>query len=235
MGQTATDKLISPIVGKAVTTEFDLDARIDTLEAGVPASEVTYTPAVLTDWDANADPGNVDAALDQLAERVDDNEIAIAAAAPTAGVRRLVVTIGAEVANVRSVTVTVVDGAGATVAGADKLFVGLYNDEFCTSRANAASYPFADVGSGSIGNDIGGGNQLVAATTAAGVLQMTEHWAGVPPHWMIYLATPDIAAAAEKVGALGGKVVVPAFDTPYGRISIVNDPQGAVFTLIQLK
>lgn len=42
------------------------------------AADVTYTPAVLTDWNGDADPGNADAALDQLAERVDDNEIAIA-------------------------------------------------------------------------------------------------------------------------------------------------------------
>lgn len=110
MGQTNTDKLISPIVGKAVTTEFDLDARIDALEAAVPATEVTYTvadtndwpgadpvtaaaaldnlaarvtdqadaggitytPAVLADWNGAADPGDVDNALDQLAERVTD-------------------------------------------------------------------------------------------------------------------------------------------------------------------
>lgn len=45
------------------------------------AADVTYTPSVLTDWDGDADPGNVDDALDQLAERVDDNEIAIAAKA----------------------------------------------------------------------------------------------------------------------------------------------------------
>ena len=45
------------------------------------ASGTTYTPGVLTDWDGDADPGNVDGALDQLAERVDDNEIAIAAKA----------------------------------------------------------------------------------------------------------------------------------------------------------
>lgn len=42
------------------------------------ASTTTYTPAVLADWDSDSDPGNVDDALDQLAERVDDNEIAIA-------------------------------------------------------------------------------------------------------------------------------------------------------------
>lgn len=41
------------------------------------AAGTTYTPSVLTDWDGDADPGNVDGALDQLAERVDDSEISI--------------------------------------------------------------------------------------------------------------------------------------------------------------
>jgi hypothetical protein len=38
------------------------------------AAKVTYTPAVATDWDSDADPGATDDALDQLAERVDDLE-----------------------------------------------------------------------------------------------------------------------------------------------------------------
>lgn len=38
------------------------------------ASEVTYTPSVLTDWDGDADPGHVNGALNQLAERIDDVE-----------------------------------------------------------------------------------------------------------------------------------------------------------------
>lgn len=42
------------------------------------AADLTFTPTVLTDWDADTDPGNADGALDQLAERVDDNEIEIA-------------------------------------------------------------------------------------------------------------------------------------------------------------
>lgn len=42
------------------------------------AENITYTPAVNTDWDGDIDPGNVDDALDQLAERVDDNEGSIA-------------------------------------------------------------------------------------------------------------------------------------------------------------
>ncbi|KKL18702.1 hypothetical protein LCGC14_2472900, partial [marine sediment metagenome] len=40
----------------------------------VDASAVTYTPAVLADWDGDADPGNVDDALDELAERTTDVE-----------------------------------------------------------------------------------------------------------------------------------------------------------------
>ena len=38
------------------------------------AEDITYTPAVATDWDGDADPGNVDDALDQLAERITDEE-----------------------------------------------------------------------------------------------------------------------------------------------------------------
>lgn len=55
-----------------------LDAIDDALGSiSSDASGVTYTPSVLTDWNSDADPGNVDGALDQLAQRVDDNEIAI--------------------------------------------------------------------------------------------------------------------------------------------------------------
>jgi len=38
------------------------------------AADVTYTPTVAADWDGDADPGNVNDALDQLAERVTDLE-----------------------------------------------------------------------------------------------------------------------------------------------------------------
>jgi hypothetical protein len=42
---------------------------------GTPdAGDVTYTPTTAADWDSDTDPGNVDDALDQLAERVDDLE-----------------------------------------------------------------------------------------------------------------------------------------------------------------
>lgn len=52
--------------GAAVWTELG--------SGGGDAGDITYTPAVATDWDGDADPGDVDNALDQLAERVDDLE-----------------------------------------------------------------------------------------------------------------------------------------------------------------
>jgi hypothetical protein len=42
--------------------------------SAVDAADVTFTPAVATDWDGDADPGDTDDALDQLAERIDDIE-----------------------------------------------------------------------------------------------------------------------------------------------------------------
>lgn len=65
-----------------------------------------------------------------------------------------------------------------------------------------------------------------------GVLQMTAEWEGVPPHWMPYFRVADTDAACVTVGEAGGKVCVPAFDTPYGRISVVEDPYGATFSII---
>lgn len=40
----------------------------------VDADDVTYTPTTLSDWDGGVDPGDVEQALDQLAERVTDVE-----------------------------------------------------------------------------------------------------------------------------------------------------------------
>ncbi|MDZ7801946.1 MAG: VOC family protein [Trueperaceae bacterium] len=64
-----------------------------------------------------------------------------------------------------------------------------------------------------------------------GILQMTEEWAGVPPHWMPYFEVRDADEAASTTEAAGGTVSVPPFDTLYGRITVLNDPFGAVFSV----
>lgn len=72
-------------VSSATTTSGNvLIANGSTFASGVlAASQVAYTPTVNTDWDSDSDPGNVDDALDQLAERVDDLEGAGGGGVPT--------------------------------------------------------------------------------------------------------------------------------------------------------
>lgn len=71
--------------------------------------------------------------------------------------------------------------------------------------------------------------------TVGGILQMDHHWPPeLPAHWMTYFAVDDLDAALKRVEAGGGKVHVPPFDTPYGRISVISDPVGAHLTLMKM-
>jgi predicted enzyme related to lactoylglutathione lyase len=45
---------------------------------------------------------------------------------------------------------------------------------------------------------------------------------------------PDADAAAEQVASLGGSVMQPPFDTPYGRMALVAGPRGETFSVMQL-
>ncbi len=65
-----------------------------------------------------------------------------------------------------------------------------------------------------------------------GRLQMTEDWWGLPPHWITYFVVEDCDAGAARVSELGGKVMHGPFDSPHGRIAVVADPYGAVFSII---
>jgi uncharacterized protein len=54
-----------------------------------------------------------------------------------------------------------------------------------------------------------------------------------PAHWSVTFAVDDADATATKVPELGGTVVVPPFDAPWVRMTIVSDPQGASFIAAQ--
>jgi predicted enzyme related to lactoylglutathione lyase len=55
---------------------------------------------------------------------------------------------------------------------------------------------------------------------------------GVPAHWAVYLRVADTDAAAKTAVELGGTLITPAEDTPYGRIAMVSDPTGGHFRLV---
>jgi predicted enzyme related to lactoylglutathione lyase len=54
----------------------------------------------------------------------------------------------------------------------------------------------------------------------------------LPAQWWVYLAVNDTDAAVDQVLELGGSVVRPPADSPYGRIATVADNQGASFSLM---
>jgi uncharacterized protein len=50
-----------------------------------------------------------------------------------------------------------------------------------------------------------------------------------PVHWSVIFAVADADATAAKATELGGKVIVPPFDGPWVRMTVLADPQGATF------
>ena len=71
---------------------------------------------------------------------------------------------------------------------------------------------------------------------AAYTLRAEDRSRGVPPHWMVYVSVENADAAAARAAELGGKVLAPAFDVmEFGRMSVLQDPTGAIFSVWQPK
>jgi uncharacterized protein len=51
--------------------------------------------------------------------------------------------------------------------------------------------------------------------------------------WSVTFTAADADATAERTAELGGDVVVPPFDGPFVRMTVLRDPQGATFTASQ--
>ncbi|QES48785.1 hydrolase [Streptomyces venezuelae] len=70
-------------------------------------------------------------------------------------------------------------------------------------------------------------------TAVAGRSLITEAFPEfLPAHFLVYFAVPDVDASVATVRRLGGRVSADPFDTPYGRIAVVADNQGAAFALL---
>jgi hypothetical protein len=75
----------------------------------------------------------------------------------------------------------------------------------------------------------------VGGNSVGGIMQMDEKWGPAPSHWGIYFLVANADESAAKAGELGAKVCVPPTDIPnVGRFAVLNDPQGAAFSIIQL-
>ncbi len=76
----------------------------------------------------------------------------------------------------------------------------------------------------------------VGENPIGGVMEFPEDVkaAGVPPHWLPYVGTPDVDATVKQAERLGGKVLKEPTDIPNaGRFAVLCDPQGAAFAVYQ--
>jgi predicted enzyme related to lactoylglutathione lyase len=67
------------------------------------------------------------------------------------------------------------------------------------------------------------------ADVVATINPLPDDQPDVPAHWSVTFAVDDADATADRAAELGGKVVVPAFDAPWVRMTVLADPQGATF------
>jgi predicted enzyme related to lactoylglutathione lyase len=68
-----------------------------------------------------------------------------------------------------------------------------------------------------------------------GIMQLPDEAAeaGAPPHWMVHISTPDLAATTAMAQTLGGAVLNQVTVPTVGEFAIVRDPQGAMFSAYQ--
>lgn len=70
---------------------------------------------------------------------------------------------------------------------------------------------------------------------AGGMMQIAPHMGPMPPHWGIYFAVDDCETMFQKATSLGARAFVPPMDIEnVGRFAVIQDPQGAVFSIIKL-
>lgn len=109
-------------------------------------------------------------------------------------------------------------------------FMGRDYDTAKRFFADVFGYTYSEMGDGSMqysmievdGTTVGGLGTLPDAVPAQ-----------VPPHWRTYFTVEDADATAEKAVSLGGSVLRPPTDMPFGRFADVADPQGAMFSIVK--
>jgi predicted enzyme related to lactoylglutathione lyase len=74
----------------------------------------------------------------------------------------------------------------------------------------------------------------VDGNMVGGIMNTTPEMGPVPSHWGVYFAVDDTDAMVKKAESLGAKVMVPPQDIPdVGRFAVLQDPQGAFFSILK--
>jgi uncharacterized protein len=125
---------------------------------------------------------------------------------------------GVQLANVPG-TLTWSEQMSRDFEGAKAFYAAVFGYEFGDMSADGFSYATLLLA----GHEVGGIGGYPADVPAE-----------VPAAWSTYFGTADTDASVAKATQLGGSVVRPASDSPYGRMATVADNQGAVFSVISM-
>jgi uncharacterized protein len=124
---------------------------------------------------------------------------------------------GVQIANVPG-TFTWSEHMSRDFEGAKAFYAAVFGYEYGDMSSNGFSYATLLIN----------GQQVVG-----GIGAMSEDaGAAHPAHWTVYFGTADTDKSVDLVTGNGGRLVRPATDSPYGRMAVVSDQYGAVFSLI---
>ena len=73
------------------------------------------------------------------------------------------------------------------------------------------------------------------ACQVAGILSLGKQFSRIPSHWLPYFCVPDVRKAMANVESNGGRLFSGPVSSVIGMQAVAQDPQGAVFGLIQLQ
>jgi predicted enzyme related to lactoylglutathione lyase len=126
---------------------------------------------------------------------------------------------GAQVANVAG-ALTWTEQMSHDFETAKKFYGAVFGYEFGDMSSEGFSYATLDLDGRQVGG-IGGYPQGVPA--------------GTPGSWAVYFGVADTDAAVATATAIGGTVEHQPTDTPYGRMAMLVDDQGARFSILSVR
>jgi uncharacterized protein len=124
---------------------------------------------------------------------------------------------GAQVANVPG-AFTWSEHMSADFEGAKAFYAAVFGYEYGDMSSDGFSYATMLIN----------GQQVVGGMGAF----PDGHAGDQPAAWSVYFGTSDTDKAVSTATGNGGRVIRPASDSPYGRMAVVADAEGAVFSLI---
>jgi hypothetical protein len=110
------------------------------------------------------------------------------------------------------------DLSTSDTASAQKFYSGLLGWQFISDPKDSSGYLH-----------IKNGEHMIGGLPPSKYLQP-----GVPPHWLAYFLVDDVDATANKAKEMGAKLFMPPTTMDgVGRLSVIADPQGAVFAIFK--